>query len=327
MTQFVRDVRSMLDDVAKVQHRDRIALNASLVAQNAENRHGLDWRTWMEEGLVDAVFPTHVQYTAYGPPRAEFDVRVDDYVRMANKTDAKAYGRLFQSLCIFAADPSPKHKGSKKRFYSKDKKAENYRAQALMYLRTGVDGIQFAMGDNEMDKHLQECINEVGDPAKLEVSDKEYIVDPFPNTPEVTPATASDQSTYSSIRTVRMRVADNISKAKAKGYSVGTELTFNVRPLEPGENLKMFINGNGPIVSSGDSVEERNREKPLANPTYEDLVTPGWWKRGEHKMAINPEWLWMGENLFRFQYSAKNPQTREKLQYLWPELTLKYSSR
>ena len=324
MTGFVRDVRAMLNEVAQAQGRERMALNVSVVAQNAEKYHGLDWRTWMTEGLVDAVVPTHVQYSSYGPPRAEFDVKVGDYVRTSKQSNSKTYGRLFQSLCIFAADPSPKHKGTNKRYYSKDKTAANYRAQALMYLRTGVDGIQFAMGDNHLEDHLQECIVEVGDPAKIEFADKEYIVDPFPNTPEVVPAKAAGAGEYRSSRTVRMRVADNITKAKAKGYNVDVELVFNVRQLGPGERLEVFINGNGPIVFSGDSAEEKEREEPVGNPTYEDLTTPGWWKRGEHRVAVDPDWLWMGENLVRFNYCGSKPQERKKLQYLWPELALKY---
>jgi len=55
-TQFIRDVRAMLDEVGQAQDRE-IELIVELPCRNALQM-GLDWRTWMREGLIDLYVPS-----------------------------------------------------------------------------------------------------------------------------------------------------------------------------------------------------------------------------------------------------------------------------
>lgn len=319
MTGFVRDVRRMLDEEAKKQGH-KITLQVSLQADTAI-KEGLNWPLWMKEKLVERVLPAHI---AFGVRRAEFDIRIGDFIRLGKQTGCEVWGRCFQSLLIFSRDPQPDRIAR----YSRVKMAEEFYAQALMYLRSGVDGIELAQGSNVKWKKDKKYFNTLGDPAIVEFADKNYLVDPFPYLTPFVPSGSKNPEFYSSTKSVHLRVADNISKAKERGYNVKSFLIINVRPLKPGEKMEIFLNGNGPLLISGDDPKENQRnDKVIANPSATDLTVPNWWMRGEHELMINPEWLWMGENIIRIVYSTKAARKREELQVLWPEVRIRYNKK
>lgn len=92
----------------------------------------------------------------------------------------------------------------------------------------------------------------------------------------------------------------------------------------PAKKMAVYINGYNAGTFSGDSDEEKNRLDSNILPTEDDLTTPDWWKRGVHSLEFPAEKLWLGENFIRLTYSADAPQTREKLQVLWPEIQIRY---
>jgi hypothetical protein len=156
MTQFVRDVRRMLDEIGAIQNR-RIDLIVR-VPNKGSKEVGLDWETWMNEGLIDVVIP-------YIHPHSAFDIVIDDFVSLGHKTGCKVYGCIWQALGFAASDPGPWDKGHRR--YAKEKTKGMYYSQALLFHRAGADGIQLAMGSDEWNS--KPWFNDLSDPKKIAV--------------------------------------------------------------------------------------------------------------------------------------------------------------
>ena len=87
MTEFIRDLRRMLDEQGKKKGK-RIELWA-LVHYEHFLRQGLDVETWIKEGLVDAISAGVERQTNTRP-----DISVEKFVRMAKGTNCKIFARL-----------------------------------------------------------------------------------------------------------------------------------------------------------------------------------------------------------------------------------------
>ena len=55
-----------------------------------------------------------------------------------------------------------------------------------------------------------------------------------------------------------------------------------------------------------------------------DLTVPGWWRRGIHALGFSAADLWLGKNIIRIVYSTDHAETSEPIQFLWPEIQLRY---
>ena len=317
MTQFVRDVRAMLDDVGRKQGR-RLDIMVRVPFRDALGL-GLDWRTWMEEKLVDTVVVTHLR------PTDAFDIPVEDFIRLGKGTGCKVYGCTWLALGFVTTDSQPSDDGKKRRRYDKPKTKEMYYSQALLFHRAGVDGIQTAMS---ADAWLHRpWLNDLADPAKIEFADKHYMADPRPYLPVKFAAPMSARDVCD--RLILMRVADDIPKARAAGHDVDATLVFYSRALRPGEKLEVFINTEGPLLIDGASPNERTRAGEALvdlrkQKRDEFIFDRQWWKRGERKISIDANWLKLGTNTIRFVYSAQDPETAEELSISWVDLLLKY---
>ncbi len=127
MNEFIRDVRKMLDEEGEKQGK-RIAMQVAIPSQHLDS-YGLDWKTWLDEKLVDVLVPTAVPI---GKNRYEFDVRLEGFLRHSQKTSGKIYGGLDQSLRIFNRDDDPD--GIPR--YSRGKSEHEINAQMLMFMRS-----------------------------------------------------------------------------------------------------------------------------------------------------------------------------------------------
>ncbi len=81
MTEFLREVREMLDEVGKNGGRRLTITAATLTQQRFNERFGLDADTWVAEGLVDQLAPIVAYHTSngvnkYGPPDLDYYRRV-----------------------------------------------------------------------------------------------------------------------------------------------------------------------------------------------------------------------------------------------------------
>ena len=316
MTDFIRRVRAMLDEEGKKQGR-RLALHVTVPQPDAVAQ-GMDWPTWLKEKLVDTIIPgTSVR----GPRRYAFDLRIDEFVRTGHANGVKVFGYLDQSLRIFNRDPHP----DGKQRYARGKRPEEFRAQVLNYMRSGVDGIQFAMAVNTNYARNKAMYDSLADPANVEFADKNYIVGPFTEFPTLSPNKSASPKFFTATTSTRLRIGDDIAAAADKGITPEATLVLNFRGLKPGEKVEAFINGGSVGVFSGDDPEEKNRVNgPIKPGSDADLMVPDWWKRGVHELKFPAEKLWLGENIIRVVYSASQPREKESLQVLWPEIQLRY---
>ncbi len=323
MTQFIRDCRKMLDEVGAAQGRRLdIMVRVPFVGYM---QLGLDWKTWMQEGLVDIVVPS---FTRIGPGQQgyQFFVPVDEFVAMGNRTGCKVYGCIWHDLGLVSHDPAP----DGRRRYAKPKTKEMYFAEALLYHRSGVDGIQLARstGDEWLSRPWE---NDLADPSKVKFADKHYMVDVGPYIPVEFPLPSKPP--FTSIARLPLLVADDIREARAQGHRVDATLIFYSRGLHKGEELSIYINGKGPVAVSGDSPDERDKQAPVR---WEKrfggaLIRPDswifeedWWRRGEHKIAIDAEWLRLGRNRIRMAYSTESPNVEPPFWVAWVDLLLRY---
>ncbi len=316
MTGFVRDVRKMLDEVGARQGH-RITLQAVVEIVTTE-RHGLDWKRWMEEKLVDRML---VSFVGHGGNQREFDIRADEMVRVGRRTGCEVYGQTLESLSIFAEDAKPD--GIKR--YSRRKLPEEHFAQALIFMRSGVDGLEMAQGSNRRYSQYKREFDLMGTPAYVEYCDKNYLVDPFPNPAPFRPDLAAAQTRYTETKMVHLRIADDIAGAREAGRRVKTMLLLNLRPLKEGERMRLYINGHGPLLIDGNDPKENQRtDANVVISSDQDKRIPNWWLRGLHELAFEPEWLWLGENIIRMVYETDTPKGREKIQVQWPEVRVRY---
>jgi len=90
MTELLREVRDMLDEVGRNGGRRLTITAATLTQQRFNERFGLDVDTWVAEGLVDQLAPIVAYHTSdgvnkYGPPDLDY------YRRVVRGSEVKVY--------------------------------------------------------------------------------------------------------------------------------------------------------------------------------------------------------------------------------------------
>ncbi len=319
MTQFMRDVRAALDEVGQAQARP-----VEIMARVPTVKYmdlGLDWKTWMREGLVDIIVPTHLRAPDY------FDLRIEEFVSLSHQTGVPVYPTIWHSLGFVTTDQHPSDEKTGRRRYDKSKTKAMFYAQALMFHRAGADGLQLGMSADEWRK--RPWFDDLADPEKVLHANKHYMVDPI----ELRPGTfdlPADGPPHVSERTVGLRIGDDIAAARDGGYDVTATLVVYVRPLQPGEKLEVVVNGNGPLTVSGDSAEEKARaSEATIDPRKQRHDTfvfeREWWKRGEHRLPVEAGWWKLGENEIALRYSTETADIQPPLSITWVDLLLGYA--
>ena len=321
MTQFIRDVRAMLDDVGREQNR-RIEIMAR-VPEVHYMELGLDWKTWMREALVDIIVPTH-----YRAPD-HFDIRIEEFVSLGAETGIPVYPTIWHSLGFVTTDQDPSDEETGRRRYDKPKTKGMFYAQALLLHRAGADGIQLGMSANEWNS--RPWFDDLAEAEKVLFADKHYMVDPVELRPNEF-RLPQDGPPFVAERTVGLRIGDDIPAAREAGRDVEATLVIYVRPLKPPEKLQVYVNGNGPVTISGDSDEEMARagEKPVdtrkqRHDTF--LFEKDWWKRGEHRLPLKADWWKLEDNDIRLVYTTQSDKVEPPLSITWIDLLLDYSKR
>jgi len=323
MTQFIRDCREMLDEVGAA-HGRRIQIMVR-VPWKQYMELGLDWKTWMQEGLVDIVVPSHRR----APD--EFDIPIEEFVAMGRKTGCKVYPTIWHSLGFVSTDAMPQDDKTGVRRYSKPKTQGMFFAQALLFNRAGADGLQIAMASGN--EFLgRPWLLQLGDPQKVEFADKHYMVDVGRYMP-LTFAPAGEPPFEEESR-VHLRIGDDIPKVIEQGHTAEATLVFYCRGLQPDERLSVYVNSHGPVSVSGEEPQEREKAAPIdyakKRPSWTEaadgtfIADRNWWKRGEHRMPIEADWLRLGRNRLKFVYSAKSSKADRPLRIMWVDLVIDY---
>ena len=163
LTEFMRSVREMLQEVAK--RRGRPYLLAARVPENIEGCHydGIDVERWVAENLVDIL--------ALGCK--SFEVDFDAFKRLTNGTHVKLYPSMDDHHRASGYDPPS---------------LEVYRGAASTFLQQGADGIYAfnwypvpVMLDTRaypaQEKIRQQALCEMGSPDTLQHKDKIFVTE------------------------------------------------------------------------------------------------------------------------------------------------------
>lgn len=319
MTQFIRDVRKMLDEVGKQQGRT-IRIMARVPFEKYMEI-GLDWKTWMNEKLIDIIVPTHLRAGDY------FDIPIEEFVELGKKTGTLVYPTIWQALGFTDTDPQPGDEKTGRKRYDKPKTEGMFYAQAILFHRAGANGLQLGFSDDQWLE--QPWLNNLSDFAKVEIADKHYMVDPAKLRPGTFKVTKSGTN-FIGQRTVGLRIGDNIPETRKKGHNVASTLVVFMRTLQQGERLELFVNGNGPVVLSGDSEEEKTRrgtnsKENQAQKSSASIFEAGWWKSTMHEVSVNADWWRLENNEIKMVYTTTSAEIKPELSITWIDLLLNYN--
>jgi hypothetical protein len=318
MTQFMRDVRKLADEAGCSQQR-RIELMARVPFHDAE-QFGLDWKTWMRDGLVDIIVPTHRR------PSEAFDIDIDEFITLRTQTACKVYPTLWQALGFVNTDARPGDEKKGVRRYDKPKTKEMFFAQAMLFHRAGADGLQLGFAANEW--NTLPWLNDLSDPTKIEFADKHYMVDPKPNCPvRLTEPVAKGAAPHPvNEKTVSLRIGDAPAEAIRRGYCVEAELLLYARPLKAGESISAYVNGQRPAVFSASANSSTNAPTTVDASQRDQTFSfdRDWWRHGELRVPVPGAWWHLGRNTIRLVYNNQHANTAEELSIRWIDLLLHY---
>ena len=309
MTELIRQVRTMLDEAGARQGR-RLELMVRVPAWDADTL-GLDWPTWMKEGLLDYIVPTHLR------PNERFDINVDEFMSMANRTGVKVIPTLWQALGFTDTDERPEDGGTGQVRYDKPKTQGMFFAQALLFHRAGVHGLQLGMA--EMEWIRWPWLDDLADPDKVAFADKHYMVDPQPHCPVRCEGLGR--------KVVPLRIGDDIGAAVDAGYEVRAELVLYCTPIHAGSRLEIRVNGRGPAVVNADTPVTGPDGDPLdATRIGESIFDREWWRKGERRVRVNAEWWKLGRNEISLELAGRPPANTGGLSITWVDLLIHYST-
>jgi hypothetical protein len=304
MTEFVAAVRAMADQVGAAQER-HIEIMVRFPARIAAEL-GLDWERWMRERLVDAVVPS---FDSFG---TVFDLDVDAFVSMGHRTGVKVFGCIFQSLGFEETDATPEDEkiGPK---YDKAKTAEVFHAQAMLFHRAGVDGIQLAMGEGEWNR--QPCFDDLADPERLLYAPKRYMVNQGSDPVRVVMFEPDHRSAQ-----IDLRLADDTAAALAAGHTPQVRLMVYLdRHLSEHEQLSLQINGRAKVVMTR---QDLSWDHPV--PQRHDHFDPDWWRAGEYTVTIDPLSVNLGSNVLELRHDPLPAGEQQTLSVRWIDVGISY---
>jgi hypothetical protein len=307
MTQLVRDARALLDE-AGAKHGRSLELMVRVPAWDADTI-GLDWQTWMKEGLIDCIVPTHFR------ANERFDVNVDEFIALGNRTGIKVVPTIWQALGFADSDPQPEDDKTGNVRYDKPKTKGMFFAQALLFHRAGVDSVQFGMAEMEITKWP--WLDDLADPEKVLFGDKHYMVDPKPHCPV--------RFTHSGEKTVTLRIGDDIAGARKTGYGVETDLLLYATRMRDGDSLAIYVNGQGPALVDGNAGATGPDGDPLdSGKIGKDIYDKEWWRKGERKVRVDPQWWKLGENEIRLVFSRDGTESPVPFSITWVDFLIDY---
>jgi hypothetical protein len=320
MTQFIRDIRTMLDDVGVKQNR-KIELFVRVSNKDSYKR-GLDWKACMDEGLID-----YISAFKGWPASDYFDYNMDNFIAYRNKikSKCKVYGHIWQALGLIDTDPRP---NAKKR-YSKPKTVGMYIAQAALHNLSGCNGLELGFASPQQWRNF---FGSLGTPRKIEFADKHYMVDIKPYLPlRFLPGKKK------LVEKVKLRIADDVAKAKRMKLKVNAQILLTCSPLPPEAELAISINGQGKVKLNTDSVAKKNtyisNEEISSKSSHTSahiksfVNEPNWFKRGLTKISFPAQWLKQGENEIEFTYTDKSAKNSKVFEIRWIELTVEYTPK
>ena len=168
LTEFVADMRKLLDEAARKRGRGRLLLGVR-VAQTADECRalGYDVQAWVQQGTIDYLCPSDFFYNDY-------NVETEKFVKVTRGTDCKVYPSIHPKIAHNHFHDTPT--------------VANYRANAKNFYAYGADGVSVYnyhyhwradMGPEDDWPGVMQHLAEVRDPARVARGDRHYMYYPL----------------------------------------------------------------------------------------------------------------------------------------------------
>ncbi len=287
MTDFVRDVRKLLNDIGREKGKE-LQLGV-LVPRTLDSalEIGLDVKSWANEQLVDLIVPKH--YILFN-----MDVAVEEFLKLTSGTSIRVAPCLEQRQNV---------------------SDEKFRAAASKYWETGVDGLYlynfFNHQPHPLSQEDRNILQEIGDPDLIRLRDKHYFVlstskndladevKPIPLKLDIRPQG----------HTISLVVGDDLTVAAASGQVKEVTLKLAVPGITP-ETDEWDVHLNGNLVP-------HRQQQCLPDPV---AFSERWI---ELNLTAGP-YPKPGKNEIRLYLRKRNPLVKRALELTNVELVVKY---
>jgi hypothetical protein len=301
MTEFVAKVREMTKEIGNKENR-KIALIVR-VPINYEDI-GLDWKTWVDQGLIDVIVPTVVRL------RDIFDVPIEQFIQYTRGTGCKVFGCIRPYLGYIDSDSRPEDDKTGVVRYDRDMTDEMFYAKAFLLLRAGVDGIQLATGSGDCDPETDNwkkktdawkpIYSDAGSPDILVKKNKDYVF----NRKGQLPLVLSKDQKITGV--VNVRIADDIQELMKEKTQLRVVLVLFCRGLEEGEKLNIQVNDNSPWSLTAEHFKGKDLPIEITKEAVKEQTyfSKDWWKKGMHEIDVPSDPWILGNN--RITMSLEN---------------------
>ena len=249
MTEFVRRVRTMLDEVGEKKGR-RLILGVR-VFQHLESckKIGFDIPTWIKEGLINYVAPADVGFT-------DFNAKYEEFVKLGREYDCYVYPQFQPWL---GTNYMSQVKGAPlfllpKNYLDQAQSTEHYRAVVQNFYGAGSDGFST---QNYFEVEGYDTLKELRDPETVGAGDHHYAFYPLWGKIPGVPGGYKGEFPYDPERIVlsrqelgergefRFRMCENLPKeTKTDSGEVISGAMLMFRPsIVPGDEIEIDING------------------------------------------------------------------------------------
>jgi len=234
LTDFQRKARKLLDEAGRKRGR-RLLLSARVPDRLEECEwYGFDVKTWVKEGLVDYLVPSHFGYM-------DANVKIEEYRELTEGTDCRIYPSLNRWTGPSRLDKLAKGAGWR---------PEHYYATARNYYGFGADGIatynyQFARFEENIEKLTE--LSPVRDPRTLAGRHRDYrffhrvIGKVHPNNPVGNikyDVIHLDRSKPGTVGTFAFRIAEDLS-----GVRPSAAMDFKAVGMVDQDDIEVSLNG------------------------------------------------------------------------------------
>ena len=232
MSEFVRDVRKLVDEVARQRGRP-IALGVRVLPTLAgTTQQGLDLPAWLEEDLIDFIVPIY-----YIDENMDQNLPFEELASLAHAHDCCVYPGV-------------------RPFYRKELDRQSaspamYRAAAVNFLHKGADALymmQFNWPYCAVQDEMRVLLSYIGDVELMHRKSRHYFI-----TPRLEPATKWDYTSPLPMelsvvgdnagQSFAMYVGDDLAAAREQGLLRSATLRLHLDNVSFHDQIDVFLNG------------------------------------------------------------------------------------
>ena len=232
LTEFIRDVRNLVDDTARQRGR-AIGLGVRVLPTLAGNRQaGLDLPAWLEEGLVDFVVPIF-----YANENMDQNLPFEEVAALAHSRDCYVYPGV-------------------RPFYRKDTDRQSasqamYRAAAVNFLHKGADALymmQFNWPYCTVQDEMRVLLSYIGDIELMHRKSRHYFITPLLENAakwDYTSPLPLDLAVVGDAggRSFSMYVGDDLTRSRDQGMLRSATLRLHIDNVSIHDKVDVLLNG------------------------------------------------------------------------------------